>query len=457
MARKRILPRYVQWRDGRPRWELGGAGGRRLRESGFRSIDLKDEAGEWLSFEQAREAGRRLNAAVDTWRAGQGMDQSALEQLVASLPAPERRFAGDFAALATPAPGRVTPSIRFDALINLHRRSDHWRGVSEGSRQAYTARGNVIKAWIGDLAVDSIKPSHGRRLFQMLLDVGFVWHEAEAHRPGVKWHEHVRDLDLPAQKSVRARRFARMDGDDEFAARPAGYASAFYVMAYARELIAWARREHDLLIENPFSKLGLSTPKGRIRYVEADEILHIVATADAMGLPEVGDAACLAVNTVQRRGDLLRLPWSLRPEGRFRVVQEKTGEVINCRFTKALQRRLDAAWARARDGAAVPGPSAPILPFSRPQALTDAWSRVRAKAAKSMPSVADVLLHDLRDTGFTRLIEAGCSLVQACNVSGHSLGRAATIEKAYLAKRKGIADAAIDKVDIFMERGGITL
>lgn len=67
MARTRsLLPPYLQWRDGRPRWEPGP----RLRAAGFRGQDLKDEIGQWLRLEAAIERARTINEDIEAWRRG---------------------------------------------------------------------------------------------------------------------------------------------------------------------------------------------------------------------------------------------------------------------------------------------------------------------------------------------------------------------------------------------------
>lgn len=458
MARKPILPRYVQWRDGRPRWELGGDGGKRLRAAGFRSIDLKDAAGGWLSFEQAKIAGTKLNAAVEAWRSQPaGTTQQGLEALVQSLPAPQRAFAADFAYLQR-GPSR-TPRL-IGELVEAHRRSKHWKqDLAEGSRKAYLSRGNVLKLWLGDVEPGAVQKSAARRWFEMMLDAGFARDQAPAGHKGhgLDWHTKVRDMSRAQKADLRARRESAMENDAELAANPPGYTTAFYVMSYARDLIAWANREEDTALANPFEKLNLASPGGRIRYAEAAEIGHMVTTALAMNRPALTDAIALALGTCQRRSDVLQLTWKIRAEGRFQLVQQKTGAVVGASLPKSTQAWLDAAWSRTAASGVLPLPDAPILPYGRPDALSADWALVRAEAAKTMPSVADLLFHDLRDTAFTRLIESGSDIVSACQVSGHSIKQATTIEKAYLSHRFEIADRAINRIDDWMQAGGVKL
>lgn len=59
------LPPYLQWRDGRPRWEPGPG----IRKA-FPGRDLKDAGGNWLRLEAAIAAAKVINAEVTSWRTG---------------------------------------------------------------------------------------------------------------------------------------------------------------------------------------------------------------------------------------------------------------------------------------------------------------------------------------------------------------------------------------------------
>lgn len=66
MANLRIP--YLQWRDGRPRWEPGPA----LRAAGHKGRNLCDPAGRWLGLEAAIEAARAINADIEARRGADG-------------------------------------------------------------------------------------------------------------------------------------------------------------------------------------------------------------------------------------------------------------------------------------------------------------------------------------------------------------------------------------------------
>ena len=455
MARKRLLPRYVQWRDGRPRWELGGDGGRKLRNAGFRSIDLKDADGNWLSFEQVKVVATRLTTTVDAWRGMPGgATQADLERIVIELPAPQHRAIGDFQALYRNQMRRQPELLAY--IVDAHLRT-----VTRAStRASYQSYGNVLKLWLGDVSPGDVTPGDARRWFETLLDVGYARDQAPAGSKGrgLDWHQRVLDMSQDDKQALRERRLSLMEADDDWAQRPPGYAAAHACLQFASIVTRWGTREFQLKgTENPFSGLGIASPKGRVRYVEQDELLHLVATAQKEGRPRIALAAALALGTVQRRADVSRLTWRIFYDGRIRLVQQKTGTRIDAPTPKALLARLESHLAGMKTEGLVPTPDARILDYASPGQLTAEWAIVRQKAAETMPSVADVLFHDLRDTSFTRMLEAGADLVAACNVSGHSLKQAGVIEKGYLARRPIFADRAVAHVDDFMDRLGIAL
>lgn len=455
MARKRILPKYVQWRDGRPRWELGGDGGRRLREAGFRSIDLKDEDGNWLSFEHARAVATKLNTTVEAWRSlPGGATQADLEAIVTGLPAPQHRAIGDFQALyRNQARG---PQALLGQMVDAHLKTV----TRPGTRETYRAYGNVVKLWLGDTSPKDITPSAARRWFETMLDVGYARDQAPpgSKGHGLAWHERVLAMSLDEKAALRARRETLMETDDDYAQRPPGYAAAHACLQFASIVTKWGIREFQVKgAENPFSGLGIASPKGRVRYVEQAEIQHLVKAAEELGRPRAALAAALALGSVQRRSDVCRLTWRIFHEGRIRLVQQKTGTAVDAPTPKALMARLEARLQEMKAAGIVPTPDARILDYDNPEQLTAEWALVRQKAAETMPSVGDVLFHDLRDTSFTRMLEAGADLVAACNVSGHSLKQGGVIEKGYLARRQIFADRAVAHVDTFMDRLGIAL
>ena len=65
---------YFQWRSGRPRWSPGPG----VRALGFKGVDLKDSAGNWLGKGDAIDKAEELNTAVDAVRRSTEPSERAL-------------------------------------------------------------------------------------------------------------------------------------------------------------------------------------------------------------------------------------------------------------------------------------------------------------------------------------------------------------------------------------------
>jgi len=85
------------------------------------------------------------------------------------------------------------------------------------------------------------------------------------------------------------------------------------------------------------------------------------------------------------------------------------------------------------------------------------FGEVRARAARSCPSLATKRDQDLRDTAVTWLARAGCTMAEICAITGHSAQSVQTIIKHYLGAGPELADAGIDKLVAWMQREGIAV
>ena len=68
------------------------------------------------------------------------------------------------------------------------------------------------------------------------------------------------------------------------------------------------------------------------------------------------------------------------------------------------------------------------------------------KAAKRA-GITGLTFHDLRGTAVTRLAEAGCTEAEIAAITGHALKSVGAILDRYLARTKGLALAAIAKLE----------
>jgi len=122
------LPRYLKWRNGKPRWEPGPA----LRAAGWKGRSLKDADGRWLGLEAAIAAAEEINRQVDEWRKAGGQ------------PLRPRRRA-------------VQPHERtLQALWDLYETSERYRRLRESTRRDYRNRARIFLQWAGDQPVAAL-------------------------------------------------------------------------------------------------------------------------------------------------------------------------------------------------------------------------------------------------------------------------------------------------------------
>lgn len=213
------------------------------------------------------------------------------------------------------------------------------------------------------------------------------------------------------------------------------------------------------LPQNPCFDLDMQSLPPRVRAATIAEFRHLVATADAMKRPEIGDAIMLGVWTGQRQNDRLAMTEAGVLDGRRYVRQSKTGAIVEIFESEELRARLEAARAR-RAGWPVRPLEIIVNEQTRQAFKVDTYrhdfASVRDEAAKTMPSLADFRDQDLRDTAVTFLARADCTNTQIAQITGHSLGSIATILKHYLARHRDIGDEAIGKLTTFMDRQGET-
>lgn len=212
---------------------------------------------------------------------------------------------------------------------------------------------------------------------------------------------------------------------------------ADYAWMVLMRLLSWARARG----------LTLYRPPDRIeRLYHADRAEKVwtepdVAKFMAVASTPLQRALVLALETGQRQGDLLALPWSAYDGTWIRLRQQKTGRRVNVPVTKTLRAVLENA----------PRTATVILTNKaghawEPNAFRKAWGDAAKKAG-----IVDRTFHDLRGTAVTRLAEAECSSAEIAAITGHNLRDVGAILDAYLARTDKIALAAIAK----LERGKI--
>jgi integrase len=182
--------------------------------------------------------------------------------------------------------------------------------------------------------------------------------------------------------------------------------------------------------------------KGVRRLYKADRADKVWSDADIAAFQVVASPALrlavrLALDTGQRQGDLLRLPWSAFDGSTISLRQSKTAAFVIIPCTIELRAALESA----------PRRSTLILTNSRGKPWTSDGFRTSWHKTAKAAGVQGVTFNDLRGTAVTRLAEAGCTVPEIASITGHTLKSAATILERYRARTHRQASAAIEKLD----------
>ena len=175
--------------------------------------------------------------------------------------------------------------------------------------------------------------------------------------------------------------------------------------------------------ENPCAKGGKLYHGTRVHKIWDDEdVGRFLRTAP----PYLRLAMLLAINTGQRQGDLLRLPWSAYDGTNIKLRQGKTGAYVPpIPVADELKAALDAAPRRS-----------PIMltnsegkPWSE-SGFQGAWGKATMRAG-----IRGLTFHDLRGTAVVTLARAGCNEVEIYSITGHKPGDVRAILTAHYLPR----------------------
>jgi integrase len=211
--------------------------------------------------------------------------------------------------------------------------------------------------------------------------------------------------------------------------------------------------------EDPMRDARLPMPPPRLRVGEIAEMQHLIATADRLGRPEIGDSIMLGLMTCQRQADRLALEGGQIVDGEIMFRQRKTGARVLVPAAPPLLARIEAARAR-RQGHRVSWPQVVIdEQAGRPWAAggdhyRHVFAAVRDAAAETMPGLKGFRDQDLRDTGITWLANAGCDAIHIAAISGHSLETIHQVLRHYLVRHPDQARAAIGKLVAHIDAKG---
>ncbi|MGE3915666.1 MAG: tyrosine-type recombinase/integrase [Hyphomicrobiaceae bacterium] len=243
--------------------------------------------------------------------------------------------------------------------------------------------------------------------------------------------------------------------------RERGHAMANSTLAVVRLALSYALKIGWLTV-NPALKLGLDGVAPRCIVWSPSEIEALVAAADRLALPSVGDAVVIALHTGQRQGDVLALTGLQIDDGRIRFKQAKRGARVSMPVMPQIVERIEAIERRRRAADVVSIAGYRLIVPERGGSYTresfgKVWRQVRAEAAREHPGCAAKLFLDLRDTAVTRLALAGCTVPEIRAVTGHSMQTIHTVLQHYLALDDRMAAAGFAKLRTWMDQEGIAV
>ena len=214
---------------------------------------------------------------------------------------------------------------------------------------------------------------------------------------------------------------------------------ADYAYGTLARILSWAQ-DRGLIANNPCAKGGKLYRGSRVDKIWDDEqVARFLQAAP----PYLRLAMLLAINTGQRQGDLLRLPWSAYDGKVIKLRQKKTGAYVPIPVTDELKAALDATLRQS-----------PIMltnseggPWSE-SGFQGAWGKATIRAG-----IRGLTFHDLRGTAVVTLARAGCNEVEIYSITGHKPSDVCAILTAhYLPQDAEVASNAIAKLNRYKTR-----
>ena len=215
---------------------------------------------------------------------------------------------------------------------------------------------------------------------------------------------------------------------------------ADYAYGTLARILSWAKKRR-LISENPCANGGKLYHGSRASKIWHDEeVTRFLQTAPSY----LCLAMLLAINSGQRQGDLLRLPWSAYDGTTIKLRQRKTGAYVHIPVADDLKDALDATKRRS-----------PIMltnsdgkPWSE-SGFQGAWGKATTRAG-----IRGLTFHDLRGTAVVTLARAGCNEVEIYSITGLKPGDVQAILTAhYLPRDAEVASNAIAKLNQYKARG----
>lgn len=177
-------------------------------------------------------------------------------------------------------------------------------------------------------------------------------------------------------------------------------------LAVLKRVLSWAV-DHEYLSVNKLAGAQAVYKGSRRDVIWTDEQ---IAAALATASPEIALALRFALDTGQRQGDILRLPWPAYTDGVLRFKQRKTGAAIAISLPSDLVAKINT----------LPRRTITILSNSRGKPWTSDGFQASWRKMLDRAGVEGVNFHDLRGTFVSRKYASGWSIKQIAEVTGHS-------------------------------------
>jgi len=202
------------------------------------------------------------------------------------------------------------------------------------------------------------------------------------------------------------------------ALKPKGLRTANGVMVMAAMLwnfgIRYHKRDHGI-IDNPFSKMGLTQPNPRSTRWTMEQVDKFVETADANNAESVGTAALICYLFNQRVTDAITMPKTAWDGEALQIRQSKTRTLVWVPAMKEFRDRM-AKVAVPEDVTTLIADERTGIPYTE-FAISDRVAIIRDLAG--LPK--HLQLRDLKRTGTTETSEAGATIHELQATNGNSL------------------------------------
>lgn len=234
-------------------------------------------------------------------------------------------------------------------------------------------------------------------------------------------------------------------------------ATATGVVSALSACFTWARGE-NLVHINPAERLNLERPDASPVIIADDVINAFVTDGEKIVLNSVADGVAILANSGQRPSDALQISEGLRRGEDLVLRQKKTGREIHIPYMGRVARRADMAAARQTERFGAPCDTVIATDTRGTQYSTDyfgsAFRTVRAEVEKRFPEAGELSPKHFRPTTMMRLFSAGCSLAEACSLTGHVIDHGAKILRHYYRSTGQLETTAAGRLDVELNRRG---